>query len=221
MNYEPNTERWKVGDVVIHDADAKRHDMLMIVVGVSNDGWYKTVYMSKLKPRKTYHNELKYLHDPKRFGLGMRQESPDTCPICEGRGYVLRDAMTQDNLRFSNYPFECWRCDGTGKYSESTTLQVAETLASAGRNLGQSHKQAPYEDECAKAQWFDEALAIVNAQLDKEMGWMMKGLGKGSDTKWYIFTTNDRSIPVLGLKQTDFGYVFREVVRLLMLSWME
>lgn len=218
MNYEPNTTQWKVGDVVIHDADAKRNDMLMIVVGFSNDGWYKTTYMSKLKPQKTYHNELKYLHDPKRFGLGMRRESPDTCPICEGRGYVLRNAVTQDK---PNYPFECWRCDGTGKYSESTTLQAAEALASAARNLGQSHKQAPYEEECAKAQWFDEVLAIVNAQLDKEMGWMMKGLGEGTGTQWYIFRTNDRSIPVLGLNQTDFGYVFREVLRLLMLSWVK
>ena len=33
----PNTTRWPVGDFVIHDADAKRADMLMVVTGCSRD----------------------------------------------------------------------------------------------------------------------------------------------------------------------------------------
>lgn len=33
--HAPNTRHWCVGDVVIHDADAKRADLLMIVIACS------------------------------------------------------------------------------------------------------------------------------------------------------------------------------------------
>jgi hypothetical protein len=33
MIYEPNTTKWTVGTLVIHDCDAKRVDMLMRVMG--------------------------------------------------------------------------------------------------------------------------------------------------------------------------------------------
>lgn len=75
MNYEPNTERWKVGDLVIHDADAKTPDMLMIVVGYTKEGQCRTRYhqpperMSKASKRKVWSNDLKYLHDPARFAI--------------------------------------------------------------------------------------------------------------------------------------------------------
>jgi hypothetical protein len=38
MIHPPNTTPWRVGDIVIHDDDAKRVHMLMVVVGVSRAG---------------------------------------------------------------------------------------------------------------------------------------------------------------------------------------
>lgn len=42
--HEPNTVQWRVGDLVIHDSDAKRADMLMIVVGQERSGVFRTRY---------------------------------------------------------------------------------------------------------------------------------------------------------------------------------
>ena len=67
MNYEPNTTLWKRGDLVLHDADAKRADMLMIVIGFTRDGLIKTQYVNKRHRRTIYKNEMVYLHDPSRF----------------------------------------------------------------------------------------------------------------------------------------------------------
>lgn len=69
MNYEPNTTHWKVGELVIHDADAKNADMLMKVVGYDKDGLCITEYVSRDGHRKRYHNDIRYLHDPARFGI--------------------------------------------------------------------------------------------------------------------------------------------------------
>lgn len=72
--HAPNTTRWRVGDLVIHDADAKRTDMLMVVTGCSRDGIYRTRYACpEQQPRswrrKVWHNALAALHDPDRFGI--------------------------------------------------------------------------------------------------------------------------------------------------------
>lgn len=40
--HAPNTMHWCVGNFVIHDADAKRADMLMIVIGCSREVGYRT-----------------------------------------------------------------------------------------------------------------------------------------------------------------------------------
>lgn len=70
MNYEPNTQQWFRGDAVIHDADAKRPDMLMRVIGYTKDGLIRTIYVDTAKHGRTvYQNELKYLHDPRRFEI--------------------------------------------------------------------------------------------------------------------------------------------------------
>ncbi len=72
MNYEPNTTHWKIGDIVIHDADHKDLSMLMIVVGYTRDGLCKTQYYPALKTKPTkkiYINEIRYLHDPRRFHI--------------------------------------------------------------------------------------------------------------------------------------------------------
>ena len=70
MNYEPNKTPWKVGDVVIHDADAKNCTMLMKVVKVIQPGGLiKTTYINPTGNEKFYLNRRKVLHDPRRFDI--------------------------------------------------------------------------------------------------------------------------------------------------------
>lgn len=73
VNYPPNTQRWQRGDIVIHDKDAKRPEMLMVVQGYHRyTGECRTTY---LHPdylqcmQKRYYNDIQYLHDPARFGI--------------------------------------------------------------------------------------------------------------------------------------------------------
>lgn len=86
MNYEANTMRWKVGDLVIHDADAKRTEMLMVVLGYAKDGRCRTRYATgnalngderRRKPA-IWENPISHLHDPARFGISV-----DTRPATE------------------------------------------------------------------------------------------------------------------------------------------
>lgn len=65
MNYKPNTQKWGVGWLVLHDCDSKEPRSLMEVVGFTRDGLYKTQYLFKSRKRKIWKNELKYLHDPR------------------------------------------------------------------------------------------------------------------------------------------------------------
>lgn len=72
--HEPNMTQWGSGDLVIHDADAKRADMLMIVIGRDAFGVYRTRYAfpwAQPRPwrRKVWRNTVEYLHDPERFGI--------------------------------------------------------------------------------------------------------------------------------------------------------
>ncbi len=69
MNYEPNTTEWQVGDIVIHDADAKNIKYLMRVTKIDRpDGLIETVYINHDEDQ-IYENDAKFLHDPVRFGL--------------------------------------------------------------------------------------------------------------------------------------------------------
>lgn len=72
MNYEANTTQWKIGDLVIHDCDAKNGPMLMQVVGYeSKTGLCITIYYrerDRSRPKR-YKNELRFLHDPNRFEM--------------------------------------------------------------------------------------------------------------------------------------------------------
>lgn len=78
MNYEANTNHWVKGHIVIHDADAKEPRMLMRVIGYTRDGLCKTQYCSRWLRRTVWKNEIKFLHDPARFGInpdiGLRDQ---------------------------------------------------------------------------------------------------------------------------------------------------
>jgi hypothetical protein len=74
--YEPNTTRWAKGDIVIHDADAKKPFMLMIVLGYdrkTKECITRYLYPSRQRygvpDWKRYRNDIKYLHDPARFAI--------------------------------------------------------------------------------------------------------------------------------------------------------
>ena len=74
--HTPNATQWRVGDVVIHDSDAKRADMLMIVIGCSRLGVYRTRYafpeeQPRAWRRKVWRNTVESLHDPAIFGIGI------------------------------------------------------------------------------------------------------------------------------------------------------
>lgn len=69
MYYEENKIQWRRGDTVLHDADAKEPRMLMVIVGFTRDGLAKCQYVDKRHKRTIYRNDLKYLHDPKNFGV--------------------------------------------------------------------------------------------------------------------------------------------------------
>jgi hypothetical protein len=76
--HTPNTRHWSVGDFVVHDADAKRVDMLMVVTGCGRDGLYRTRYaFPDQQPhswrRRVWRNALAALHDPGRFGIEVPQ----------------------------------------------------------------------------------------------------------------------------------------------------
>lgn len=75
MIHEPNTTAWPIGALVIHDADAKTPAMLMRVTGRDKQtGEYRTRYAFPRQipaawRRKVWRNDMKYLHDPARFGM--------------------------------------------------------------------------------------------------------------------------------------------------------
>lgn len=71
MNYAPNERQWFPGDLVLHDADAKRAEMLMLVVFVTRGGLVRTRYLDYRQPRTVYENRIAVLHDPARFGVAV------------------------------------------------------------------------------------------------------------------------------------------------------
>ena len=70
MNYNSNTTEWKIGDLVIHDADEKSRKYLMRVTQINRkDGMVATVYNNRKGIHPLYLNKMKFLHDPARFGV--------------------------------------------------------------------------------------------------------------------------------------------------------
>ncbi len=76
MIYEANTTRWEIGDIVIHDADAKTDRMLMRVVGETDDGRLITRYLDRSVCRDKYENRPDVLHDPYSSGYQYQPTGP-------------------------------------------------------------------------------------------------------------------------------------------------
>lgn len=72
MNHKPNEIEWNEGDLVIHDADAKRPHMIMKVIrkyDTPEGKMYATKYLDGGVTKKTYDNDGKYLHGLERFNI--------------------------------------------------------------------------------------------------------------------------------------------------------
>ena len=74
--HAPNATPRHVGDFVIHDSDARLADMLMIVIGCSRHGIFRTRYaLPKEQPRatrrKAWRNTVESLRDPARFDISI------------------------------------------------------------------------------------------------------------------------------------------------------
>jgi hypothetical protein len=76
--YEPNTIEWNIGDLVIHDADAKQARLLMRVIAKNLDEKGEIVLITeyigedmreKYKRHNHWPNHIRSLHDPKKFGI--------------------------------------------------------------------------------------------------------------------------------------------------------
>lgn len=74
--YPPAQTPWSIGDLVIHDDDAKRADVLMVVTGCGSDGIHRTRYafpteQPRSGQREVWRHKLAPLHDPSRFGIDV------------------------------------------------------------------------------------------------------------------------------------------------------
>ncbi|MCB4365446.1 hypothetical protein KIH07_17010 [Hydrogenophaga taeniospiralis] len=90
--HEPNTVQWRVGDLVIHDSDVKRADMLMIVLGQERSGVFRTRYAfpwAQPRPwrRKIWRNSIEWLHDPARFGITVARLAPTSRESLDGNAH--------------------------------------------------------------------------------------------------------------------------------------
>lgn len=96
MNYEANTIEWRVGDIVIHDADAKEPKMLMEITGFTGDGLYESQYCDNRHEGKIYTNNMASLHDPNRFGIRPAWAK-------QGRDKLSRVQQEWERMRIFNY----------------------------------------------------------------------------------------------------------------------
>ena len=72
MNYQENNIDWKIGDIVIHDCDAKREDCLAKIVEkkeTKQGTRYRMLYFDKKKNYEQWWNDKRFLHDPDRFDI--------------------------------------------------------------------------------------------------------------------------------------------------------
>jgi len=76
--HQANRRHWQIGDLVIHDRDAKEHRMVRVVVAQLPDGELRTVYKFRAElPEswrgRVFHDRPESLLDPRRFGISKRR----------------------------------------------------------------------------------------------------------------------------------------------------
>lgn len=125
MNYEPNTFPWRLGDIVIHDGDAKQPDCLMRIMGIKQpSGLLKCQYVHPRKPRKIYPNPIEVLHDPMKFGIDPEWGNDDA-------EYLTRIQNEWDRMKYWNrrYPIGTSALfkSGEGEF-RITTISAASML---------------------------------------------------------------------------------------------
>jgi len=69
-----NRKTWQIGDLVIHDRDAKEHRMLRVVVARLPGGEIRTVFAFRHElpeswRRRVSNDRPESLHDPRRFHI--------------------------------------------------------------------------------------------------------------------------------------------------------
>lgn len=72
MIYEANAIKWRKGDLVLEDCDAKEPKMLMRVIGYTKKGLCKTQYIFKDRKRRIMKIPVEYLHDPEQWLHGAQ-----------------------------------------------------------------------------------------------------------------------------------------------------
>lgn len=146
MNYAPNTEKWGVNEIVIHDADAKEPRMLMVVIGRTSTGEIKTRYLLPSEHgRKVWVNHLEYLHDPKRFGLACDWHN-------FGRKQIKAAQQQFERMRIWNY----WHKPGA---IAKVASQAWEAIVTHPAYLAQSGRAQLYLDR--RGAWDLEFTRVV------------------------------------------------------------
>jgi hypothetical protein len=129
MNHEANTIAWKMGDLVIHDDDAKRPDMLMRVLNRiasgPNKGCFRTRYaypqhQPKEWQRKVWVNPIDKLHDPKLFNIDTKKVPADRFSRDLERGFVSRHEAVRAMSDFDNKHEIYASIRKSSKYSHQT-----------------------------------------------------------------------------------------------------
>jgi hypothetical protein len=93
----PNATQWQVGDYVIHHANARRADVLMVVLGLSASGTYRPRYAYPAEPPKiwqhtVWRNTIESLQGPRRFGIAAPAIKPGDRASTEPRQPLSRPA---------------------------------------------------------------------------------------------------------------------------------
>ena len=74
--YREKLVEWKTGDYVVHASNAKRTDMLMVVIRRGSNGGFRLRYVFPLGlprswRRRVWLNTVEALRDPGRFGIEL------------------------------------------------------------------------------------------------------------------------------------------------------
>jgi len=77
--HHSNRKSWQIGDLVIHDRDAKEHRMLRVVVARLPGGEIRTVFAFRHElPEswrwRVFHDRPEHLHDPRRFHISTAKQ---------------------------------------------------------------------------------------------------------------------------------------------------